>query len=178
MVTVRWIGKNGRDVQSASDLLTKSVSEYGGKHVLPWPAEGHVQGNSFFTTGNVIGSSPEEPIPPSEADYTFLFDENLISKGPVPVEGTGVLIVNTPILGYHYGKNRRILPINAAELSMSVTGGGLIASSFLGVFAALSGTLPFEAGVNGIKKHFGGNSERQISLYAVTYGIVLEGSSL
>lgn len=178
MTKITWIGKDEKEVQTAARILCNAASAYGGKHSLVVPSLDPASGKNIFMEHTIIDSKPIQFASSSVSDFIFVFDEALISAGTVPLYESGTLVVNTPILGYRYGKYRRILPLDASEIASSATGKKQIYSVFLGVFTALSGVLPFEAVVSGIKDHFAENADRQISLFAVSYGIVLEGSSL
>lgn len=178
MTNVIWIGHDRNEIRNGARLL--SVAACGSGHngstaVFTDQAQGRELPFSGYTR---IGYDPSGASLPALFDYGIVLDDDIIGTIDIPVYDDGILIVNTSRNFRMFDTRLHTITVDASYLARIVTGNSDPHVAMLGAFTAISNLIRYEQSINAISCNSLNDSEKLITLFALSYGAVLSGRAL
>jgi len=178
MTNVIWIGHDRNEIRNGARLLS----------VTAW-ASGHNGSMAVFTDQaqrrelpfygyTRIGYGSSDASLPAIFDYGIVLDDDIIDTIDIPVYEDGILIVNTSRNSRMFDTRFHTITMDASYLARIVTGSSDPHIAMLGAFTAISNLIRYEQSINAISCNSQNDSEKLITLFALSYGAVLSGRAL
>ncbi|RLG44920.1 MAG: pyruvate synthase subunit porC [Thermoproteota archaeon] len=178
MIEVRWHGRGGQGVWTASNLLAMAALKEG-KYVQSFPTFGPERMGAPIMAFTRISDEPIElHCSVYEPDIVVVLDPTLL--GPGIIEGlkpNGFIIANFPreldelikVLGISKGQYK-VYAVNATEVAVKILKRGITNTAMLGALVKATGIVKLESVFDVIKERFSGViAERNIEVVKVTY---------
>lgn len=178
MIEVRWHGRGGQGVWTASNLLAMAALMEG-KYVQSFPTFGPERMGAPIMAFTRISEEPIElHCGVYEPDIVVVLDPTLL--GPSIVEGlkpNGFIIANFPrdinelvkTLGISKGQYK-VFTVNATEVAVKILKRGITNTAMLGALVKATGIVKLESVFDVIKKRFSGKiAEMNIEVVKITY---------
>jgi Pyruvate/2-oxoacid:ferredoxin oxidoreductase gamma subunit len=178
MTDIAWIGYDRNEVREAARILAISAGRSGGKlSKAVYPDDSRESGNVLFGYTR-IGSELTSHDLPGQFDYCIVLDDDIIDKAEIPLDNDGILIVNTSRHDRSFDVRFHTITIDGSYLAQSVLGKPDPHIAMIGAFTAISNLVRYNAAIDTISAESIHNVEKRITLFALSYGAILSGSSL
>jgi len=178
VIEVRWHGRGGQGVWTASNLLAMAALREG-KYVQSFPTFGPERMGAPILAFTRISDEPIElHCGVYEPDMVVILDPTLL--GPSVLEGLkrgGYVVANFPrgidelleILGAERGEYK-VYAVNATEVAVKILKRGITNTAMLGALVKATGIVKLESVFEVIRERFSGEiAERNIEVVKVTY---------
>jgi pyruvate ferredoxin oxidoreductase gamma subunit len=163
MAQIRWHGRGGQGVVTASELLAEAAL-HEGQHVQAFPDYGAERMGAPVEAYTRLGDRPiEAHYSILQPDVVVVANPNLLGIQPV-TEGlpeNGSLIINTPRtpqemreqLGFYQG---RVITVDATRIALDVLGRNIPSTLMLGAVVKATGLVSLESLVDAARARLGG----------------------
>lgn len=176
MIEIRWHGRGGQGVWTASNLLAVSASSEG-KYVQSFPAFGPERSGAPVLAFTRIS---DEPIDIHsmiyEPDVVVVLDETLVSPNIVKgLKKKGVVITNftgtkDELLGKLGGGDYTMYVCPASKLALEILGRGITNTAMVGAFLKAVNIVKLETVIENVRKWFKpGVAEKNVELVRKAY---------
>uniref|UniRef100_A0A7C4JMS9 pyruvate synthase n=1 Tax=Staphylothermus marinus TaxID=2280 RepID=A0A7C4JMS9_STAMA len=176
MIEIRWHGRGGQGVWTASNLLAVSASSEG-KYVQSFPAFGPERSGAPVLAFTRIS---DEPIDIHsmiyEPDVVVVLDETLVSPNIVKgLKKKGVVITNftgtkDELIGKLGGGDYTMYVCPASKLALEILGRGITNTAMVGAFLKAVNIVKLETVIENVRKWFKpGVAEKNVELVRKAY---------
>ncbi|MEM1933381.1 MAG: 2-oxoacid:acceptor oxidoreductase family protein [Desulfurococcaceae archaeon] len=176
MIEIRWHGRGGQGVWTASNLLAVSASSEG-KYIQSFPAFGPERSGAPVLAFTRIS---DEPIDIHsmiyEPDVVVVLDETLVSPNIVKgLKKGGVVITNftgtkDELLGKLGGGDYTMYVCPASKLALEILGRGITNTAMVGAFLKAVNIVKLETVIENVRKWFKpGVAEKNVELVRKAY---------
>lgn len=153
MLQIRWHGRGGQGVVTAARIFGRAAAIYGGKYAQSFPYFGTERRGAPVTAFTRLSEQPiRDRSQVYEPDCVVVLDETLVESVNVlqGLRPDGIFILNGS-WGHHNGlkfklpESTAFYQIEVTSLAQEILGVPIVNTAMVGVLAAVTGWVPWEA---------------------------------